>query len=96
MLNTGVVNEIQNFILVKYTKHQWDSPLHVEQPNLNEWNAYHNMMFNTMLDQLHFFYPHANIHVLTNEKEKDFGKVVWHYRPSLEENHSTSWSCMAY
>jgi len=45
------------------------------------------MMFNTMLDQLSFLYPQANIHVLTNENEKNFGKIVWHFRPNLEENH---------
>ncbi len=45
-------------------------------------------MFRTMLEQLHFFYPKANIHILTNEKHKDSGKLIYHYRPDLEDNHN--------
>lgn len=87
MLQPVISTNIDNFILIKYTKHHWDIP-HIKV-NLESWNSHHEMMFRTMLDQLHFFYPNSTIHVLTNEKHKDEKRLVWHYRPDIEENHTT-------
>jgi hypothetical protein len=80
---------IDNFILIKYIKNSMDAPRHVyAELSLSKWNNHQEMMFRTMLEQLHFFYPKANIHVLTNKKQDDTGKIIWHYKPEMEDNHS--------
>lgn len=68
---------IENFILVKYTKKT------VAIPDHNE------LMFRTMLEQLNYFYPYSTIHIITNEKHKDTAKLIWHYDLDLETSHIT-------
>ncbi len=81
---------IDNFLLIKYGKKNLnDIPSHVGvSPKVDDWNEWQEKMFRTMLSQLNFFYPKATVHVLTNEKHKDLKKLVWHYRPDLEPNHT--------
>src|SRR5688572_6130822 len=82
--------KIDNFLLIKYSKKNLnDIPSHVGvSPKVDDWNNWQEKMFRTMLDQLNFFYPKATVHVLTNEKHNDQKRLVWHYRPDLEPNHT--------
>ena len=82
--------KIDNFLLIKYDKKNLnDIPSHVDYgTKVDVWNSYQEKMFETMLNQLNFFYPHSTIHVLTNENHKNLKKIKFHYRPDLEPNHT--------
>jgi hypothetical protein len=81
---------IDNFLLVKYSKKNLnDIPSYVEHSTkVDLWNSTQDTMFSTMVSQLNFFYPKATVHVLTNERHKNLKKLIFHYRPELEPNHT--------
>jgi hypothetical protein len=89
MLNPIPECRIDNFILIKYSKESLDAPKHIKKVNMRQWNKNQQFMFDTMVEQLNFFYPLAKIHVLTNEKHEDFNNLIWHYHPELESNHNS-------
>jgi hypothetical protein len=89
VLNPLPEDHITNFILIKYRKTVSDVPSHVGiAPSLTEWNDRQEQLFRTMLEQLRILYPKATVHVLTNERNRDTKRIVWHYKPHLAENHS--------
>jgi hypothetical protein len=81
---------ITNFILIKYTKKSLDAPDHIKYvPKIGDWNDCQETMFRIMIEQLNYFYPKSTIHIITNEKNKNTNRLIWHYNPNLETNHNT-------
>jgi len=79
-----VVPEIANFILVKYQRKTMDAPSWVAkqfgEPAMNFYMDCQEQLFAIALEQINRLYPHAHIHVLTNEYRKDNNGVTYHHR----------------
>lgn len=90
MLHSVSCPKIENFILIKYRKDNYDAPSSVKHklPSLDKWNELQDIIFETAISRLHLFYPDSTIHIITNEtNKKNSDKIIFH-----QDDVPTNWS----